>query len=126
MPSPACRLPTPGFSSARRPAPKTSHPAYVCSSGAHSPGTTQLSLAGRDVVTYGDLTVAQRVGYATELNGHEDAMPDHRLTEETHDHDQLAPPRERRSGHLDQKLRPRPPRGQHLGLSPQRAHGLRP
>src|SRR5580700_8967702 len=49
------------------------------------------------LVTYGDLTVAHRVGYATELNGHGDDMPDHRLTEETHDHDQPAPPRERRS-----------------------------
>src|SRR5580700_6190638 len=27
------------------------------------------------LVTYGDLTVAQRIGYATELNGHGDDMP---------------------------------------------------
>ena len=77
-------------------------------------------------MTYGDLTVAQRLGYATELNGHGDDMPDHRLSESAHDHKQPGPPAERRGGHLDQQLRPRPARGQHLGLGPQRAHGLRP
>ena len=63
------------------------------------------------VVTYGDLTVAQRVSYATEWSGYGEAMTGRRLREETHDHDQPAPPRERRGGHLDQQLSPRPARG---------------